>query len=65
MVQNENIIVVSFVHQMSIIFASKLHRLKNQRFFIDEFIRLANIGAKTLSASAQSSQVERKAWSLV
>ena len=59
MVQNENIIVVSFVHQMSIIFASKLHRLKNQRFFNREF------GAKTLSASAQSSQVERKAWLLV
>ncbi len=34
--------------------------MKNQRFFIDEFIRLANIGAKTLSASAQSSQVEKK-----
>ena len=37
------------------------HRLKNQRFFIDEFIRLANIGAKTLSASAQISQVVGKA----
>ncbi|MDE7341848.1 MAG: hypothetical protein K2N80_15055, partial [Lachnospiraceae bacterium] len=36
-------------------------RLKNQRFFIDEFIRLANIVAKTLSASAQISQVVGKA----
>ncbi len=34
--------------------------MKNQRFFIDVFICLANIGAKTLSASAQSSQVEKK-----
>ena len=37
--------------------------LKN-KLFADEFIRLANIGAKTLSASAQISQVERKAWLL-
>ena len=34
--------------------------MKNQRFFIDVFICLTNIGAKTLSASAQSSQVEKK-----
>ena len=41
----------------------EVHSVKN-KFFTDKLICLAIIGAKTLSASAQSSQVERKAWSL-
>ncbi len=31
----------------------------------DKLVCLANIGARALSASAQSSQVERKAWLLL
>lgn len=42
----------------------EVHSVKN-KFFTDKLICLAIIGAKTLSASAQSSQVERKAWLLL
>ncbi len=39
--------------------------MKNQRFFINEFIRFANIVPAQATKVAESSQAERKAWLLV